>query len=128
MLNRRHFIVSTAALAAASSADAKGLDPADKDIKFGTTGSIFGTWPNAGAQNSISMKMSTNMPMMLKDVKHYGLQGFEPYGPQVVQYLDKPLELKKLCDEIGVTFVDVGDLPRRPGSGPRPPCRRSSTP
>ena len=40
--------------------------------------------------------------------------------PQVVQYLDNPLALKKLCDEIGVTFVDVGDLPRRPGSGPRP--------
>ena len=62
MLNRRHFIVSTAALAAASPADAKGLDPADKDIRFGTTGSIFGVWPNAGAQNTISMKMSTDMP------------------------------------------------------------------
>lgn len=94
MLNRRHFIVSTAALAAASPVDAKSLDPLDKNIKFGTTGSIFGTWPNAGAQNSISMKMSTDMPLMLKDIKHYGLQGFEPYAPQVTQYLDKPLELK----------------------------------
>ena len=120
MLNRRHFIVSTAALAAASPVDAKSLDPLDKNIKFGTTGSIFGTWPNAGAQNSISMKMSTDMPLMLKDIKHYGLQGFEPYAPQVTQYLDKPLELKKLCDEVGVTFIDIGDLPRRPGSASRP--------
>ena len=74
MLNRRHFVISTIALAA-TDAFAKGLDPKDPDIKFGTTGSIFGVWPSAGTQTSISMKMSTNMPMMLADVKHYGLQG-----------------------------------------------------
>ena len=76
MLNRRDFIVTTAALAA-TPAFAMGLDPVDKDISFGTTGSIFGTWPDTGTQTSISMKMSTNMPMMLADVKHYGLEGFE---------------------------------------------------
>ena len=87
MLNRRHFIVQAAALTAAASPAFAGLDPKDPDIKFGTTGSIFGVWPAAGTQNSISMKMSTNMPMMLADVKHYGLEGFEPYSAQVVQFL-----------------------------------------
>src|SRR5580658_1921957 len=98
MLNRRHFVVSTAALATTSPAFARGLDPADKDISFGTTGSIFGTWPNAGSQDSISMKMSTNMPMMLADVKHYGLEGFEPYSGQVVQFLDDPMAFRKELD------------------------------
>jgi hypothetical protein len=74
MLNRRYFVTSTVALAAAGAPSAFAqLDPADPGIKFGTTGSIFGTWPASGTQNSISMKMSTNMPMMLADVKHYGL-------------------------------------------------------
>jgi hypothetical protein len=109
MLNRRHFLVSTTALAVTASPALAALDPTDADIKFGTTGSIFGAWNGpAGA-----MKMSTDMRMMLEDVKHYGLEGFEPYSGQVGQWLDKPLELKKLCQEVGVTFIDVGDLPRR---------------
>ena len=112
MLNRRHFIVS-AAVATASPALA-GLDPKDTDIKFGTTGSIFGVWPAAGTQTSISMKMSTDMPMMLRDVKHYGLQGFEPYSAQVVQYLDNPLAFRKLLKESGVQLASVGDMPRKP--------------
>src|SRR5215831_6858039 len=103
MLNRRHFLVSSAALAATATPALAGLDPTDADIKFGTTGSIFGAWNGPGG----AMKMSTNMKMMLEDVKHYGLQGFEPYSGQVGEWLDKPLELKKLCDEVGVTFIDV---------------------
>ena len=116
MLNRRHFLVSTTALALTASPALAGLDPKDPDIKFGTTGSIFGAWngPDGG------LKMSPNMAMMLKDVKHYGLEGFEPYSAQVVQYLDKPLELKKLLLETGVQIASVGDLPRRPGNAPKP--------
>src|SRR5476649_2984151 len=109
MLNRRHFVMSTAALAAAASPALAGLDPKDPDIKFGTTGSIFGVWPTAGTQTSISMKMSTNMKMMLEDCKYYGLQGFEPYSGQVVQYLDAPLAFKKLLQETGVQLASVGD-------------------
>ena len=111
MFNRRHFLVSTTAVLAATPAFA-GLDPTDADIKFGTTGSIFGAWNGADG----AMKMSTNMKMMLQDVKHYGLEGFEPYSAQVVQYLGKPQELKKLSEEIGVQIACVGDLPRRPGA------------
>src|ERR1700677_1599723 len=111
MLNRRHFTTSSMALAATGmivpSALAKGLDPVDPYIKFGTTGSIFGAWPSAGTQASISMKMSTDIPMMLADVKHYGLQGFEPYSGQVVQFLDKPMAFKKLLKESGVQLASV---------------------
>ncbi len=118
MLNRRHFMTSTIALAATCSSGAgalaNGLDPMDADIKFGTTGSIFGTWPASGTQNSISMKMSTDMPMMLADVKHYGLEGFEPYSGQVVQFLDNPMAFKTLLDQSGVQLASIGDLPRRP--------------
>jgi len=114
MLSRRHFVVSTAALAATTAPALAGLDPTDADIKFGTTGSIFGAWDGPTG----AMKMSTNMRMMLEDVKHYGLQGFEPYSAQVVQYLGKPEELKKLSEEVGVQIACVGDLPRKPGSKP----------
>jgi hypothetical protein len=81
MLNRRHFVTSTVALAATGAIAPHALaalDPVNPDVKFGTTGSIFGIWPSGGTQKTISMKMSTNMPMMLKDVKHFGLEGFEP--------------------------------------------------
>ena len=115
MLSRRHFVVSTAALAATAAPALAGLDPTNADIKFGTTGSIFGAWDGPSG----AMKMSTNMKMMLEDVKHYGLEGFEPYSGQVVQYLGKPLELKKLADEVGVQIACVGDLPRRPGAEAR---------
>jgi sugar phosphate isomerase/epimerase len=119
MLNRRHFLVSSVALSATWTATASpalaGLDPTNPDIKFGTTGSIFGAWSGPDG----AMKMSTNMPMMLKDVKHYGLEGFEPYSAQVVQFLDDPKSLAKLLKESGVQLASVGDLPRRPGAAPR---------
>jgi len=118
MLNRRHFMTTTMALAAAGPFSkgtlAKGLDPVNPDIRFGTTGSIFGIWPKAGTQNSISMRMSTNMKMMLEDCKHYGLEGFEPYSGQAAPWLDNVQGLKKLSEETGVAIACIGDLPRRP--------------
>ena len=118
MLSRRHFVVSSAALAATTAPAFAGLDPTDADITFGTTGSIFGAWDGPTG----AMKMSTNMKMMLEDVKHYGLEGFEPYSGQVVQYLGKPQELKKLAQEVGVQIACIGDLPRRPGAEARRPA------
>jgi sugar phosphate isomerase/epimerase len=110
MLTRRNFITSAIATSAVLStgALAKPLDPLDPDIRFGTTGSIFGAWPNG------TLKMSTNMEMMLADVKHYGLEGFEPYAAQIVPWLGKPEALKALCDRAGVTLMNVGDLPPAP--------------
>ena len=112
MLNRRHFLVSTTAIAATISPALAGLDPTDADIKFGTTGSIYGTWKDG------DMEKSKNMRMMLMDIKHYGLEGFEPYSDQAAPWYDKPAELKKLAQEIGVQIASVGDLPVRPGSAP----------
>jgi sugar phosphate isomerase/epimerase len=116
MITRRHFVTSTLAATAALSAGAMGesLDPRDHDIRFGTTGSIFGAWPQG------ALKMSTNMRMMLADIKHYGLEGFEPYAAQIVPFLGKPLELKALCNKFGVTLMNVGDLPPASGSSPAP--------
>ena len=132
-LARREFITSgiaTSAVAIASDvlsirpASAAGpklasLDPIDPDIYFGTTGSYFGTWTDGNLQ------MSNNMPMMLADVKHYGLQGFEPYSGQVVQFLDSPAMLKKMAAAAGVVVIDVGDLPHRPAS-PSPAGRAAT--
>jgi sugar phosphate isomerase/epimerase len=116
MLTRRHVVTSALAATAALSAGAlaQGLDPGDPDIRFGTTGSIFGAWPQG------VLKMSTNMPMMLADVKHYGLEGFEPYAAQIVPYLGRPLDLKALCSQVGVTLMNVGDLPPAANAGPAP--------
>ena len=50
MLNRRHFVTSAMALTATSAIAPyafAALDPTNPDIKFGTTGSIFGAWSGA---------------------------------------------------------------------------------
>ncbi|MEY4966923.1 MAG: hypothetical protein RL274_2506 [Pseudomonadota bacterium] len=118
MLKRRQFLTSTIAAAGVGalgvSAVAQGLDPVNPDIRFGTTGSIFGIWPAPGTQGSISMRMSTNMKMMLEDCKHYGLEGFEPYSAQAAPWLDNVQGLKRLSEETGVAIACLGDLPRRP--------------
>jgi len=113
MFTRRHFIVTSSALAATPAMAA--LDPKDADIKFGTTGSIFGVWNKNG-----DMIKSANMRMMLMDIKHYGLEGFEPYSDQAAPWYNKPQELKKLAKEIGVEIASVGDLPIKPGTPPAP--------
>ena len=126
-LRRREFIASSAAASAlaiatdvlsirpasAAGPNLASLDPVDPDIYFGTTGSYFGTWADG------NLRMSNNMSMMLADVKHYGLQGFEPYSGQVVQFLDNPTILEKMANAAGVSLIDVGDLPRRPASPPQ---------
>lgn len=122
---RRQFIKSGLALSGiaaasalgaprASAAASKSLDPVNPDIHFGTTGSIFGSWPNDGITR-VGPLQSTDMAMMLADCKHFGLEGLEPYSGQVVQFIDKPLELRKMADDAGVTICGIGDLARRPG-------------
>jgi sugar phosphate isomerase/epimerase len=115
ILDRRTFLASAAATAGlAGVAAAKGLDPVNPDIRFGTTGSIFGHWSSTGPDNSLALQMSTNMPMMLAACRHYGLEGFEPYSGQVVQFLDDPAAFKKLLTASDVALASVGDLPLRP--------------
>jgi len=113
-MKRRHFLGG--ALASLSGAAlAQGLDPRDADIRFGTTGSIFGHWTQ-NAQGLSALQMSSDMRTMLADVKHFGLEGFEPYSGQVAQYRDNPQELKRLAGEAGVAIACIGDLPARKGA------------
>ena len=119
-MHRRQFLAgSVAAMAWAGPAAAAGLDPQNADIRFGTTGSIFGNWI-ANAQGLYALQMSSDLPMMLADVKHYGLEGFEPYAVQVAQYRDDPQALKRLAAEAGIAIASVGDLPARKGVAPVP--------
>jgi sugar phosphate isomerase/epimerase len=120
-MHRREFLAGCAAAAALpGAAMAQGLDPQDADIRFGTTGAIFGKW-NANAQGRVSMTMSSDMPMMLADVRHYGLEGLEPYSGQIGSFRTNPLALKQLAAENRVTICSLGDLARAPGA-PRMPA------
>jgi sugar phosphate isomerase/epimerase len=125
VLNRREFISSALAFSGAAVAagvlgnanalaadTSKSLDPIDPYIRFGITGSLWGDWPNG------NLRMSTDVRQIINDTARFGLQGIEPYSGQVAQFLGKPLELKRMCDAAGIQFIDVGDLPRAPGSKP----------
>jgi len=138
-LNRRDFIssglvLSGAAVAAgalgnsnawAAGAATKSLDPIDPSIRFGITGSLWGDWPNG------NLRMSTDMQQIIADTARFGLQGIEPYSGQAAQFLGNPLALKRMCDAAGIQLIDVGDLPRAPGSkpasGPNPPSNPHRT-
>jgi inosose dehydratase len=107
-LDRREFIsqaVMIGGVAAAASmmgtarvwgAVARGpLDPANPDILFGTTSSL---WDN---QHDIAWAV--------RRIAGLGLQGIEPYGKQIETYRPKPLALKKIFDDAGITFIDASN-------------------
>src|SRR5271154_7191829 len=101
--NRREFLSSVLAFSAAGMLgdfNAWGatlsLDPIDPDIRFGITGSLWGDWPNG------NLRMSTDMQQIVTDTARFGLQGIEPYSGQVVQFLGKPLALKRVCEDAGI--------------------------
>lgn len=103
MLTRREFISSLLALSA--SAAFKPLDPVDPNIRYGITGALWGDWPNG------ALRMSNDMQQIIATTARFGLQGIEPYARQVVDYLQKPLALKQMCEAAGISLIDVGDLP-----------------
>lgn len=119
LLNRREFISSALALGSSHlwGASLKSLDPIDPNMRFGITGSLWGDWPNG------NLRMSTDMEQIISDTARFGLQGIEPYGRQLGDFVTKPLALKQLCEASGITLIDVGDLPPaqlriKPGSNP----------
>jgi inosose dehydratase len=71
------------------------LDPVNPDILFGTTSSIW------GKQHDIVWAV--------KRIAALGLQGIEPYGDAIEKYRKNPLELKKIFDDAGVTFIDASN-------------------
>ena len=71
------------------------LDPVNPDILFGTTSSIW------GKQHDIVWGV--------KRIAALGLQGIESYGDGIERYRKNPLELKKIFDEAGITFIDASN-------------------
>jgi inosose dehydratase len=78
-----------------AAAGLKSLDPVNPDILFGTTSSIW------GKQHDIVWAV--------KRVATLGLQGIEPYGDNIEKYRRNPLELKKIFDDAGITFIDASN-------------------
>ncbi|HEY5083647.1 MAG TPA: hypothetical protein VII48_03930, partial [Rhizomicrobium sp.] len=110
-LQRRHFMVTTAAVAACGLSTTtvlgktikhKPLDPVNPDILFGTTSSI---WGGAG----IGAKQTHDTPWAIKRIAEVGLQGIEFYGDGIEQYRANPMELQKLMDAAGLTFIGASN-------------------
>ena len=76
-------------------ASRRSLDPVNPDILFGTTSSIW------GRQHDIIWAV--------KRIAALGLQGIEPYGDAIEKYRKNPMELKKIFDEAGITFIDASN-------------------
>ena len=76
-------------------ASRRSLDPVNPDILFGTTSSIW------GRQHDIVWAV--------KRIAALGLQGIEPYGDAIEKYRKNPIELKKIFDEAGITFIDASN-------------------
>ena len=73
----------------------KSLDPINPDILYGTTSSIWGK--------------QHDTVWAVKRIAALGLQGIEPYGDGIEKYLKNPLELKKIFDDAGITFIDASN-------------------
>lgn len=112
-LQRRHFIAGAAGMGAlaatgplspalAKPINHKSLDPINPDILFGTTSSI---WNDAG----INVQNVYTTPEAIKMVAAVGLQGIEFYSHGIEDYLDRPMALKKLFDDAGITFIDASN-------------------
>ena len=81
--------------AASAAIQHKSLDPENPNILFGSTSSLW------SGQHDIIWG--------IKRIKALGLQGIEPYAAQIEPYRAKPLELKKIFDEHGITMIDVSN-------------------
>ena len=94
---RRHFLQTSAALAGATGL---GLTPAAaKPLPF------------RYAYSAISWE--TNIEEAIKVGQRVGLPGIEPFRQNVVNYLDKPLALKKIMSDHGLQMVTCSN-----GGGP----------
>jgi inosose dehydratase len=107
-VGRRDFLSSalafsgiTAAASFAVPTRAKGaithqpLDPVNPDILYGTTSSIY--------------SRQHDTVWAVKRIAALGLQGIEPYGDGIEKYRKNPLELKKIFDDAGITFIDASN-------------------
>src|SRR5262249_15145571 len=106
MLNRREFVgaaLGAAAVAASrvGSSEVSGavahrpLDPVNPDMLFGITSSLW--------------SQQHDIEWAIKRIAALGLQGIEPYAPQIEKYRSDPRPLRKLFDEAGLTLIDVSN-------------------
>ena len=107
-LRRREFISSAAKiLGVAAAAGVVGpakawgavshpsLDPVNPDILFGATSAMWRPYKD--------------IVWAVKRIAALGLQGIEPYPDSIAPYRKNPLELKKIFDDAGVTFIDAAN-------------------
>jgi len=107
-LNRREFMSSALALSGMTAAESfmgpskawgavshQPLDPVNPDILFGTTSTIWGR--------------QHDTVWAVKRIAALGLQGIEPYGDGIEKYRKNPMELKKIFDDAGITFIDAAN-------------------
>jgi len=100
-LNRREFLssaiaVTSFAATASAAVSQQPLDPVNPDILYGTTSSL---WRGVGH----------DLVWGVKRIAATGLQGIEPYGDAIEPYLKKPMELKRIFDDAGITFIDASN-------------------
>jgi inosose dehydratase len=107
-VNRRNFLSSALALSGITAAATvappskawgtithKPLDPINPEILYGTTSSIW-----RGVHDTV---------WAVKRMAALGLQGIEPYGDGIEMYRKNPLELKKIFEDAGITFIDASN-------------------
>jgi inosose dehydratase len=80
----------------------KPLDPVNPDILFGTTSSI---WNDAG----LNVHPAYSTEDGIKMIAAFGLQGIEFYANGIQNYRTRPMALKKLFDDAGITFIDASN-------------------
>src|SRR3954468_8685935 len=94
---RRHFIQTSAAIAGASGLGIQAAAAKPLSFRFGYSAISWGT----------------DIEEAIKVGQRAGLPGIEPFRPNVVNYLDKPLVLKKLMTDAGLQMVTCSN-----GGGP----------
>jgi len=112
LFQRRHFMVTAAAIAATAGLHTtklwsktvahKALDPVNPDMLFGTTSSIWGG-AGVGAANAHSTEWA------VKRCAELGLQGIESYADGIEAYRSDPMKLKALFDKYNMTFIDASN-------------------
>ncbi len=107
-LKRREFISSALALSGVAAAAGvvrpskvsgavshQSLDPVNPDILFGTTSSIW--------------REQHDTVWAVKRIAAMGLQGIELYADGIEKYRKDPMDLKKIFDDAGITFIDASN-------------------
>ena len=112
LFQRRHFMVTAAAIAATAGLHTtklwsktvahKALDPVNPDMLFGTTSSIWGG-AGVGAANAHSTEWA------VKRCSELGLQGIESYADGIEAYRSDPMKLRALFDKYNMTFIDASN-------------------